>query len=431
MRPTLAALLLCTAAAPALAQEAPDCGGVGAEGVWLEGGPDAAVVNGAGATLLQDVTIPVAGRAVTLFRMSEPATVRVEAAADGDPYVALLDAEGREVAADDDGGGNFDARAEVDLQPGAYCLVTRSYAATDLAATVGVGTTDQPMLTDDVVVVDSGAPAAGAVPAPPPGADPADAVQNAGDPGNCANGDIFAILADAPLAAADLAANPSRTQTVADAAAIGFTLADPAALSATATSEMGDPVLSLHRPDGSLIAENDDFDGLNSRIDTPDALPAGSYCLGLRDLNGEANPITVTLAPFDPQADRLRRIGDAEFPPAPGDPVEVEELGALTTSVLTEVAVGDDARWLSVDLPEGGVLLAEAVAVTEGLDPAIRVFDRLGRVVAENDDAPTGGLDSYLVTRALPGRHAIAVRLVGEGTSGTVRVLLERYVPAR
>ena len=54
---------------------------------------------------------------------------------------------------------------------------------------------------------------------------------------------------------------------------------------------------------------------------------------------------------------------------------------------------------------------------------------RLGRRVAENDDGPEG-LDSFLVARLFAGSYTLALRLVDEGRPGTVRLLMERYVPA-
>ena len=415
MRALPVLLLLAT---PALAQEVPSCGGVGAEGAWIGGDAAASDVSTAEAALTLDAEVPIAGRTVALLRLSQPTGLRVEAAApDGDPYLALLDADGAEVASDDDGGGALDARAEADLPAGDYCLVVRSYAASALPVTLAAGTIEHEPIT-----------AGEAAPAPAP---ETAAPEGAGAfAATCEGRGPRRPLADAPIDAAMLSAGVSGTATLADTRTWGFALSEPAALTVTATSADGDPVLGLHRDDGTLIAENDDTDGLNSRVDTPAALPAGAYCLELDDLNGDGNAITVALAAFDPQADRLRRIADAEIPPAPSDPVAVEDLGPLDTAVLTEIGATSEAAWFAFDLPEGGVLLSEAVGVGD-VDPALRLFDRLGRVVAENDDAPGGGLDSFLVTRVLPGRYVMAVRLVSDGQTGPVRLLLERYVPAR
>ncbi|MBM2577777.1 hypothetical protein JQC91_15830 [Jannaschia sp. Os4] len=426
MRATSALALLLATTAGASAQDAPACGGLGAEGAWIGGGADASDVATAQAPLTLDVTVPVAGRAVALLRLSEPAGIRVEAAsADGDPYLALYDAEGAEVAADDDSAGNLDARAEADLPAGDYCLVARSYAAAPLAVTLAAGTVDQPPLAParddaaDAAVADAAADVADSA---PDGTDYA---------AGCAAGAPRLPFGESPVDAAALATGLEIPTTVATGPVFGFTLSESVPLTATARSEAGDPVLGLYRADGTLIAENDDFDGLNSRVDTPDALPAGDYCLALRDLNGDTNPIAVGLTRFDPAADRLRRIGEAEFPPLPSDAVEIEDLGPLDSELLTEVRSASTAEWLAFDVPAGGVLIVEAVAGRDGLDPAVRLFDRLGRLVAENDDRPDGGLDSLLVTRILPGRYTMAVRLVGDGATGPVRVLFERYVPAR
>ena len=181
-----------------------------------------------------------------------------------------------------------------------------------------------------------------------------------------------------------------------------------------------------------MLAENDDADGTNSRVDVPEALAAGRYCLEMEDLNGDANAVRVTLSPFDAAADRLRRIDAAEFSPLADDDVPVRDLGELGASAVIDVAASDAASWLRFDVPEEGVVAIEAVG--QGgetvVDPAVVLFDRVGRRVGENDDG-TDGLDSLLVRRVRAGSYLMAVRLAsGGGDAGNVRVLFERYVPA-
>ena len=196
----------------------------------------------------------------------------------------------------------------------------------------------------------------------------------------------------------------------------------------TAISATGDPLIRILDADYVVLAENDDAEGLDSRIELPDPLPAGDYCIEVEDLNGEGNEIAVALSPFDPAVDRTRRLALAEFAPTAADGVEVSDLGALTGSILEEMEMREGARWFAFDLPEGGLVVTEAIG--DGADPIVTLFDRAGRRIGENDDGP-GGFDSQLVTRLAPGRYTLAVRLAGGGFgSGAVRVLMERFVPA-
>ena len=415
----LAALLACTAAPAAWAQDAPFCGGISLVGTWAGGTPEASDALGPEAFFDLRGAVPIAGHLVTLFEASQPGAVRIDVAAlpSGDPYVALYDESGGEVAADDDGGGGYAASLTADLQPGRYCLATRSYESgvTDVSVQIG-----RPEL----------------FPEPAPGADGGDGggFDGGGGGGEAAFGPGcgepgVAVLADGALDPAALAAGPSVVGTAGGMPAVEFTLTEATALSVTAYSDTGDPIISLLDPDGGLIDENDDFDGLNSRIDVTYDLSPGTYCVELEDLNGDDHAITVALEAFDPVADRARRLGLMEFSPAGQDEVEIVELGTIAAELTHDVQASDVAQWLAFDLPEPGVLIVEAVSAER--DPEVKLFDRLGRELAYNDDAPGGGLDSLLTQRVGAGRHVLGVRILDAGAQGNVRVLLERYVRAR
>ena len=197
----------------------------------------------------------------------------------------------------------------------------------------------------------------------------------------------------------------------------------------TARGDLADPRISLLDAGGAVLAENDDAGGLDSRIDTARPLPEGEYCIALDDLNASAEPIAVALRRFDPAADRAARIGTLALAPAASDDVAVTELGVLDSALTASMEAGPAARWFAFDLEAGGLLVVEAVAVDGEADPVVSLFDRVGREVAANDDGPSG-LDSFLVHRALPGRYLLGVRTYDDGP-GEVRILAERYVPAR
>lgn len=410
IRHAVAALTI-LAGGPALAQ-APFCGGISLVGEWVggdEAGSDASLAD---AAFEGTGRVPIAGHSVQMFTLSEAAATRIDVRAvpSGDPYVTLFDAEGTAVAEDDDSLGGLGSRIEAELQPGTYCLAIRSYepGVTDVA--FAIGRADATFGPDF-----PGAPPADLLPPP-----------SAGDAPGCFEADTPSL--GEALDAAAVAEGTSGVAIVEDAPAYGFTLAEPMALTVTATSVMGDPLIRILDADFLVLAENDDDEGLDSRIELSDPLPAGDYCIEVEDLNGGGNEITVALSSFDPTADRARRLSQAEFAPTAADGVEIAELGALTTTLLEEVEMREGARWFAFDLPEGGLVITEAIG--DGADPIVTLFDRAGRRLGENDDGPDG-FDSLLVSKLAPGRYTLAVRLAGTGYgSGAVRVLMERYVPA-
>lgn len=379
------------------------CGGISMVGEWVGGDEASSDVSTTPDLFDLEGQVPIAGHFVRMFTLSTPTDVRVDVAAvpAGDPYIALYDAEGAEVAADDDSGGNFGSRVQATLEPGSYCLAARSYESGVTDVSVQIGRSDQTF------------PTAAAPPVTP--------LQMTGGTG-CFQPDTAMLGRD--LLRGNLG---DGLEAVGLPAAYGFSLAEELPLSISASSDAGDPVIRLRDTGGTLLAENDDFDGLNSRIDMTAPLAPGEYCVEVEDYNGGQNQMTVTLDLFDAAAERLRRLNNAEFAPTPEDAVSVTDLGTLSTSILRDVDVSSSAQWFRFDMPEGGLFVAEAIG--NGSDPSIILFDRVGRRVGENDDGPNG-LDSFLVTRMMPGSYTMAVRLFGEGARGNVRLLMERYVPA-
>ncbi len=74
-------------------------------------------------------------------------------------------------------------------------------------------------------------------------------------------------------------------------------------------------------------------------------------------------------------------------------------------------------------------MLVEAIDQGQG-DPVLLMYDDLGRQVGYNDDND-GSLDSLLTVRVQPGTYLVAVRQLDGQTQGLIRMVFERYVPAR
>lgn len=394
----LATSLFALAALPAAAQDANLCGGIGANGQWLGGDEVSSDISTSPSYIEQMALVLMRNEFVGLFTVSQPGEYRIEAQGrgGGDTVLDIRDAAGEIVASDDDSGGDAASRAETYLEPGTYCASMRSFDGSPLTALVRAARMDQEALTAGYA-----SPSAGG-----------------GGTGEC---DLSIAQ---PLVLGESVANPWSSQNI-----YSLTLDAPTAISLTAENEDADPILTLFDTSGNWLAENDDFDGLNSRIDMANPLPAGEYCIALDLYGDESVPITVTAKAYDPAEVQLSLYarGDAS-PPLDGS-YPVEALGELATRLRQDVNIGGDAYWYSFDVSEGGLILIEAIAQGQG-DPVLVMYDDLGRQLGYNDDSD-GSLNSLLTVRVQPGTYLVAVRQLDGTTTGFIRMLFERYVPAR
>lgn len=409
-RMAMAAAALIAAAPLAAAAEDDLCGGIGKDAGWIGG--DAAGSDIAAAETAREQMALILPRAehVVRFTLGAPARVRVEAQGRGagDPVIDLRDATGAILLSDDDSGGGGAARGEIALDPGAYCLSTRSYDGTPMTAFLRIGRTEHEALTQGIAAEESFDEAAATV---------------------CDAATPATALAEGPVDAA-LGQGGIRVTGTAEALPFWrFSLAAPAAISLTAVNADADPALSLFDAAGALVAENDDFDGLDSRIDLATPLGPGDYCIALRALSDPGLPITLALAAFDPVAALAGRYDRGEASPPLDGSHPVTDLGTLSARLRHDARVTAVNSWFSIAVDEPGLLLVETVTNGQG-DPSLAVFDDFGRVVGQNDDFGQG-LDAQVTARVQPGTYLVAVRQIGTGAEGAVRLLFERFVPAR
>ncbi|AGI69944.1 hypothetical protein OAN307_c45940 [Octadecabacter antarcticus 307] len=395
----LATSLFALVALPALAQDANLCGGVGANGQWLGGDEASSDISTSPAHIEQMALVLMRNEFVGLFSVSQDGDYRIEAQGrgGGDTVLDVRDASGEIVASDDDSGGDASSRAESFLTVGTYCVSMRSFDGSPITGFVRAGRMDQEPLTAGFAA-------------------PSNDVAN----GECDLSVAQQLTLGEPLA------NPWATQNV-----YSFELDAPAAVTITAENEAADPILTLFDASGNWLAENDDFDGLNSRIDMANMLPAGEYCVALNLYGDESLPITVTAKAYDAMEVQMNLYarGDAS-PPLDGS-YPVAALGELQTRLRQDVTVGGDAIWYSFDIYAGGLVLVEAIAQGQG-DPVLVMYDDLGRLVGYNDDSDEyGSVDSLLTVRVQPGTYLVAVRQLDNQTQGLIRMVFERYVPAR
>lgn len=387
------------------------CGGVGDAGQWIGGTEAGSDVSTATSHMEQMAIVLMGNEYVALFNVSQPTGVRVEAAGrgGGDPVIDLRDSAGTIILSDDDSGGEGSSRGELQLNPGTYCLSMNSYDGAPMTGFVRVGRLEQEALTQGLGM---GIPDVG--PGPSGGSGCSSVSNYIGDGG--------------PIDRNLMSGGASVTASVDQIDAWGFSLASAASISVTAENEMADPVITIFDSMGNFVAENDDFDGLNSRIDLTTPLAAGDYCIEMRALSDTSAPVTVSITGYDPAAALVGLYERGEASPPLDGSYPVTPLGPLANRVRQDLQVGDVNTWLSFEIDSAGLVLIEGVSNGIG-DPIMVLYDDFGRLVSENDDYG-GNLDPLISARVNPGTYLVGIRQLSEGQNGLVRLLFERYVPA-
>lgn len=403
------ALALMVMAAPVLAQDAQICPAVGTGAVWL-GGDEASsdLTTATGPLGASALTVPPGGNVLTAFTLSAATEARVEALphAGGDTVLELYTTDGALVLTDDDSGGNFASRAEATLEAGSYCLLTRAFGGAALVADVQVGRMEMDAITAGL----------------------------AGGTGSfagvetCTAATPATQLGQGPIDG-QLAQGVSQNNPTSAVPYYRFTLASPQAITITAENEWADPYIYVYDEAGNLIGENDDFNGFDSQIDFTTELQPGTYCIGMRALSDPNEPVTLSVLSYDPERVLFNLYANGEASPPPGAGYPITELGTLQSRLISDQNVGDDAVWYSFSVPEGGLVLINAVEISDS-DPMIVLFDGAGREIAFNDDAGNS-LNSQIATPVGPGNYMLGVMQYSSGYAGVIRVSIERYIPAQ
>ncbi|NKX46447.1 DVUA0089 family protein [Roseicyclus persicicus] len=416
-RRTLPAALVALAAlaGPAAAQGV-SCGGVGDGAPWLGGAREGSDLATVAAPLgLSNLAVAPGTRAAAVFTLGRPMAVRLEAApvdAFGDTIVELFDGNGRLVVLDDDSGGGLASRAEVELPAGDYCVAVTGYAGLGVTANLQVSRLEMAALTPGLAGGFSGTegmplfvgvqPCLPGTPATPLGQGPVDA---------------------------QLMQGLRATNTILGAPYYRFTLASPQALTIRADNPAADPYIYLFDGQGVLLAENDDYESLNSRIDMTRPLPAGDYCIAMRSLSDPNLPVTVTVTGFDARAAAAEQYASGEAAPPLDGSWPVTDLGRLPPMLSRDWRVpGGQAQWFVMEVPTPGLLLVTADEINDS-DPVVTFFDAAGRMLGMNDDS-NGTLNSQLAVPVRPGRYLLAVRQYAPSYQGMIRIGVTRYVPA-
>ena len=346
------------------------------------------------------------------FNVSAPTDVRIEATDESgvDPVMVLLDTSGNELASDDDGGGGRASRIETSLSAGSYCARVYNFSSNNGPTTVQLSRWEQAPIT---VGAQTGGGGADACTAATP------AAQLAFGPVNAAVGGGGQI-------------SFSRTGGV---TYHRFSVDSPLGLTITANNTEADPVLRVYDNVGNIVAENDDYDGLNAQIDMQTPLQPGEYCIAVSALSNGELPIDVSVRAFDEQAFLYARYGTAEASPPIGGDYPIDNVGLIQTTFSGDVLVGKDARWLQFEVSEPSLMLIQGIG-NGGADSQLYLYNDRGQQLGFNDDNGMGSnsRDSQIAAELYPGRYLAAVLLYSyeEGSPPEpVRISFQRYVRAQ
>jgi hypothetical protein len=320
-------------------------------------------------------------------RRSEPAYLQFSLAAgqdvtlrtestDTDPTITLYDQTGRMRTWDDDSGGGLQALVAQTLPAGTYCAQLRPAGSAPVEFEV------------TVLVVESGLQVAPGTSVP------------CGDPATVRDLALGLATPVSPVAIDGV------TDAVTGLGDFRITLAEPLGLRIDAASGELDTYLTVLDASGAVVAENDDFSGLDSRVEA--TLEPGEYCVSVRDLGGRSGPFTLALS-------------EAAFTPPPmpcEDPTRTSALASgfgpgaapVTQDGLVEPDILQSWHTLSVTEP----VSARIDVSSEIFDTMVDLHDMSGGFIAGNDDGPDGGTDSRLEVALDPGDYCVTVRGFGD-----------------
>jgi hypothetical protein len=165
-----------------------------------------------------------------------------------------------------------------------------------------------------------------------------------------------------------------------------------------------DPVLRVDDAGGDMLGENDDADGLDSRLSlilsTSDVLR-----VRVREYGGDAGEYTVAV---------LRGDEVVGIPPIAA--------GSLTVRTEVEGQVGRNQAAAYRFTGEGNEVVVEVRAI-DGFDPLVRVLDGNGKEIGRDDDSGEG-YDSRLEL-LVPGATAVTIEVTGYGgEAGRYRIVV-------
>lgn len=308
-------------------------------------------------------------------------TFNLTGAAGSDTYLRLLNANGTQLALDDDSGPGTNARITFTAQTaGTYYLEASNYGTGTGAYTLTSSGNPAPVIDDFSDRVGDASSPVGTLAV---GGSTTGRVETRGDT------DIFAVTLEA-----------GRTYTL--------------NLDSATTGGLGDTVMRLLNASGTQLAINDDFGGgTNSQI-TFTATSSGTYYVEAKGYaTTQTGNYTVTARDATPQppADDFRDSLTDTTAPAGAVTVGQSSTGRIET-------VGDTDLF-SVSLVAGQTYTFDLRSGTTGghANPALRLLDSSGVALAANDDSGGGTNSQIVFTAASSGTFYLEA--AGSGGAGT------------
>ena len=285
-----------------------------------------------------------------------------------DSYLYVYDSQGRELARNDDGGGNLNSLVQIAVTAG------QTYYAKAAAYSSSTGAYDLTLATAGVQddYGNSFADATGIAVAGDGSGSARGTIEQGGDV------DMFRFVA------------PGNGRLIVRQSAAGSSL---------------DSYLYVYDSQGQEIARNDDSEGLNSRVQL--AVTAGrTYYIKAAAYGSSRGAYQVTLTPLpaDDHGDTLQTA----------TALQLDEIG--TGAACGTIGQSGDVDMFRYVAPLSGTLVVRQTAAGSGLDSYVYVYDSQGRELARNDDSG-GTLNSRVQLAVTAGQtYYIKAAAYGSGT---------------
>lgn len=191
------------------------------------------------------------------------------------------------------------------------------------------------------------------------------------------------------------------------------------ALFGDGASPLADPLLRLFDPQEQLVGFNDDFDGLNSRIESFVADRSGTFFISagsFSDFGAGGYAVEIT------------QVGGGGAGDVAGDDSTTSTI-AVDGEVTGSLEQDGDRDWYRAELIAGEsyeISLAGVGGAGELSDPFLRVYNAQSTLLASDDDSG-GGLDSMLTfTASTTGTFFLAAGGFSDRESGDYTLSLDR-----
>ena len=332
------------------------------------------------------------------FKINQAQAITISASGtSADPTIALFDAAGNIIEENDDYGDSYNSKIPLSepLAPGEYCINVAAINDDDIPIQLSINSFTETDLNSDSVNI--------CLPETPAK--------------NFAESAIDSLLED----------GLSHSASVTETPFYRFSIDHSQKISISASNESADPLITVYDADGNDIAENDDYGGsYNSRINFRSPLEAGTYCIGIKALEGDHIPVTTSINTFDINSIDAS-IYDAvdEVPPLNGN-YPVSQFEYTGSHAIDKQTLGEKAIWYRIDVDTPSIYFIESNAIKgSSIDPQLNLFDSEGNKIAYNDDALS--TDSLLAARLEPKTYLLAMSQAEEAEPDQVQITIERY----